>query len=100
MWRNATEEERRPHIEKEKSEREKYKVAIADWRKYHEAKMEEQRKQQAEQAAQWPQRFNPEDGTGVPFDASFGQAGFAAQAPFPPNFPLYIPIVSSDSHSA
>ena len=47
MWRNATEEERRPHIEKEKSEREKYKVAIADWRKDHEAKMEEQRKQQA-----------------------------------------------------
>ena len=41
MWRNATEEERRPHIEKEKSEREKYKVAIADWRKDHEAKMEE-----------------------------------------------------------
>ena len=49
--------------------------------------MEEQCKQQAEQAAQWPQRFNPEDGTGVPFDASFGQAGFAAQPPFPPNFP-------------
>lgn len=51
MWRNAPEEDRRPHIEKEKEEREKYKVAIADWRKEYEAKMEKERKAQAEQAA-------------------------------------------------
>lgn len=51
MWRNAPEEERRPHIEKEKEEREKYKVAIADWRKDYEARMEKERKEQAEQAA-------------------------------------------------
>lgn len=51
MWRNAAEEERRPHIEKEKEEREKYKIAIAKWREEYEKKMEEQRKQQAEQVA-------------------------------------------------
>mmetsp|Transcript_1761 Transcript_1761/g.3083 ORF Transcript_1761/g.3083 Transcript_1761/m.3083 type:complete len:389 (-) Transcript_1761:267-1433(-) len=51
MWRNASEDERRPHIEKEKEEREKYKVAIAKWREDYEKKMEDQRKQQAEQAA-------------------------------------------------
>lgn len=51
MWRNAPEEERRPHIEKEKEEREKYKVAISDWRKEYEEKQEKERKAQAEQAA-------------------------------------------------
>jgi len=51
MWRNATEEERGPHIAHEAKEREKYKVAIAKWREEHEAKMEAQRKAQEEQAA-------------------------------------------------
>ena len=32
MWRSLTDEERRPFIEKEKEEREKYTAAIADWR--------------------------------------------------------------------
>ena len=41
MWRNASEDERRPHIEKEKEERGKYKIAIADWRKEYEKKKEE-----------------------------------------------------------
>ena len=50
LWRNASEKEKRPHVEKEREEREKYKVAIAEWRKEYEKKMEEQRKQQAEQA--------------------------------------------------
>ena len=49
MWRNAADEERNPYIEKEKEEREKYKVAVAEWRKEYEEKMEEKRKQQAEQ---------------------------------------------------
>lgn len=56
LWRTASEEERAPHIEKEKVEREKYKNQIAEWRKEHEEKMEEQRKAlakaQAEHAAQ------------------------------------------------
>ena len=53
MWRNASEEERRPHVEKEKKERDKYKVAISQWRKEYEAKKaEEQRRQNEAQQAQ------------------------------------------------
>jgi len=52
MWRNAPEEERNPHIEREAREREKYKVAIAKWREEHEAKMEAQKKAQEEQRLQ------------------------------------------------
>jgi len=51
MWRNASEEDRRPHVEKEKREREKYKVAMADWRREYEARVESQKKAQAEQTA-------------------------------------------------
>ena len=51
MWRNASEEEKRPHVEKEKAEREKYKVAIAEWRKDFEAKQEKKRQLEAEQMA-------------------------------------------------
>lgn len=56
IWRNATEEERRPHVEKEKEEREKYKIAIAQWRKEYEKKKEEQQIQYTgyqEHQAQW-----------------------------------------------
>lgn len=49
LWRNASEEEKRPHIEREKEEREKYKESIAEWRKEYDEKMEEQRKKQAEE---------------------------------------------------
>jgi HMG (high mobility group) box len=62
LWRNASEEERAPHIEKEKGEREKYKSLIAEWRKEHEEKMEEQKKAQAkaqaEHAAQLAGMYN------------------------------------------
>lgn len=51
MWREAPDEERAPHIEKEKEEREKYKVRIEKWRNEYDERMEEQRKIQAEQAA-------------------------------------------------
>jgi HMG (high mobility group) box len=37
MWRNLTDEERMPHVERERREREIYKVAIAEWREHHEA---------------------------------------------------------------
>jgi high mobility group protein B1 len=50
LWRSASDEEKKPHVEKEKEQRGKYKIAIAEWRKEYEKKMEEQRKQQAEQA--------------------------------------------------
>jgi len=49
LWRNASVEEKRPHVDKEKEEREKYKIAIAEWRKEFEKKIENQKKQQAEQ---------------------------------------------------
>jgi hypothetical protein len=64
MWRNSSEEERKPYIDKEKKERGKYKIAIAEWRKEFEAKKEEQRQQQEaqQQPTAWPQsvQYNPE----------------------------------------
>jgi len=50
-WRGLPEKERRTHIEKEKAEREKYKVAVAQWREEYEAKLEAERKAQAEHNA-------------------------------------------------
>jgi hypothetical protein len=32
LWRKASDADKKPHIEKEKHEREKYKIAIAQWR--------------------------------------------------------------------
>lgn len=52
LWREASEEEKAPHIATEKVERDKYNIQIAEWRKSQEVKMEEARKRQAEQAAQ------------------------------------------------
>lgn len=51
LWRNASEEEKKPHVDREKIERDKYKVSIADWREEFDKKVEDQKKQQAEQAA-------------------------------------------------
>jgi HMG (high mobility group) box len=51
MWRAASDDEKRPHVEKEKEEREKYKVAIADWRTDNDLRLEKERKTQAEHAA-------------------------------------------------
>jgi hypothetical protein len=66
MWRNAPEEERRPHIEKEKGEREKYKIAIAEWRAEFEAKQEAQKKANAEQLAMTTSMQGHEQGQGQP----------------------------------
>ncbi len=43
MWRSLSDEERLPFVEREKEEREKYKLAIAEWRQEMEAKKEAQR---------------------------------------------------------
>ena len=64
LWRNTPAEEKRPYIEKEKAEREQYKIAMAEWRKEFEAKQEEERKAQHQQltmAAADPSRagFSP-----------------------------------------
>jgi HMG (high mobility group) box len=49
MWRNASEEEKRPHVDRELAERKVYKVNIAEWRADFEVKQEAQRKAHAEQ---------------------------------------------------
>jgi hypothetical protein len=48
QWRNLLDEERSPHVEQEKAEREKYKISIAAWRVENEAKQEAERKVQVE----------------------------------------------------
>ena len=48
MWRSLSDDERRPHLEKEKEEREKYKVAMTEWKQENEAKQEAQQKVLAE----------------------------------------------------
>lgn len=50
MWRNSSEEERQPFVDKEKSEREKYKVAMAKWKEEFESKREAEAKSQTNQA--------------------------------------------------
>jgi HMG (high mobility group) box len=50
MWRNLTDEERAPHVDREWQEREKYKIAIATWREENGAKLEAERKVHVEQA--------------------------------------------------
>jgi hypothetical protein len=64
LWRKASEDDKKPHIEKEKHERGKYKIAIAQWREKFEAKVEEQRKRRVEQAVNWGQSYNQEGGDG------------------------------------
>jgi HMG (high mobility group) box len=49
MWRNASEEEKRPHVDRELAERKVYKVNIAEWRADFEVKQEAQKKAHAEQ---------------------------------------------------
>jgi hypothetical protein len=66
MWRSASEEQRKPHVDKEKAEREKYKVAIAEWRKDYEAKQTAQRNAHAEHIATMGQ-MQPDPHVGVPY---------------------------------
>lgn len=74
IWRNASEEERRPYMEKEREEREKYKVAVAEWKEESDAKREADRKAQIEHSSmmmdpqQQPQMFaEPFGAVGGPF---------------------------------
>jgi hypothetical protein len=99
MWRNASDEEKRPHVEHERDEREKYKIAIAEWREEHEKKLEQQRKQQAEHVA-YVQRFYGVDQEGederaqshsveAPAAPQAGYGGYPpASYPYSP-YPMY-----------
>lgn len=51
QWRNASEEERRPHVEKELRERSKYKAAVEEFNRGEAARKEEERKAAAQFAA-------------------------------------------------
>ena len=55
MWRNLSDEERRPHVDKEKEEREKYKAAVVEWKQENEARLEAQRKAAADHQIQMQQ---------------------------------------------
>jgi len=50
MWRDAPEDERRAHIEKEAKLREEYKVAMAEWKKNEEDKLNAQRQEREDLA--------------------------------------------------
>jgi len=53
VWRAASEEEKRPYIEKEKNDRERYKITMEEWKKEKEIKEEEARKEQRDLEARW-----------------------------------------------
>lgn len=42
IWRKSTEEERRPFVEGEKVEREKYKIAMSKWKEKHEKRQKDE----------------------------------------------------------
>lgn len=52
MWQSASQEERSPHILREREEREKYKIRMAQWRKDEARRKEEEMKKQEEQVQQ------------------------------------------------
>mmetsp|Transcript_9918 Transcript_9918/g.14024 ORF Transcript_9918/g.14024 Transcript_9918/m.14024 type:complete len:372 (+) Transcript_9918:92-1207(+) len=52
-WKTASEEERRPHIERERKEREEYKKNIADWREKRDEEEKAMRKRRQDIAEQF-----------------------------------------------
>ena len=95
MWRAAPMEEKTPFIEKEKEEREKYKVRIADWRKEDSARQEQERKEQEQQQAAWSNMYHGGGGGGEqpPQQHPYAPASYAdpnsMYAPPPPPGPGY-----------
>ena len=67
LWRAASKEDKRPFVEQEKKEREKYKVAMEEWKKQRERNEEEERKKQKELAASWNAYYTSQ---GVPTSES------------------------------
>jgi len=62
-WRAATEEEKRPYVEKEKKERDKYKITMEVWKKEKETKEEEARKKQKDLEARWNAYYSSMSGS-------------------------------------
>jgi hypothetical protein len=95
LWRNAPEEERAPHISKEKAEREAYKVSRDAWQEKYDKKMEEQNRIQAEQAkeqaqAQAAMMYNNAPQLIQPNDANlYNYADPMAHIGYNPNMPRH-----------
>ena len=85
MWRNLSDEDRQPFVDQEKSEREKYKVVIAEWRE-NEAKAEAERKANVEHhmaSLQHGDSSLPHSPSTVYADP-FGHPTYAYGNPYPP----------------
>jgi high mobility group protein B1 len=70
MWQDATDEERAPHIEREKVEREKYKASMASWRKKEEGRKAETEKLRKETSMTPQTTYNYDIPEPIPFSAA------------------------------
>jgi hypothetical protein len=87
LWRNASEEEKKPYIDREIAEREKYKVAMATWRKEDDIRKEQRRKQEEEHAARWKdQEPGPHEQETMEYPATHGDPHVHYSAPPPPHY--------------
>lgn len=93
LWRNAPEDEKRPFVDKEKEEREKYKIAMAAWKKEFEAKQEAERSAQVQQHAAagavpvTPHHHAPYGYPNPYGDAQYGHVGMPYPHQYNPQYP-------------
>lgn len=86
MWKRAAPEERSPHIEREASERQKYKIAIAKWREEEATRTDIAA---AEQKAKWAEKASDEvDRSVVTYRAPSPLSVRASPMPVQPLRPL------------
>jgi hypothetical protein len=88
LWRNGSEEDKRPFVEQEKKEREKYKVAMEAWKEEKVIKEAQERKKREEMAASWNAYYSSQ---GVPTSESVPPVMMNKQAytPSPHGYPPY-----------
>jgi hypothetical protein len=83
MWKKATPEERAPHIQREASQREKYKVAIAQWREKEAIRAREAAN---DQSAKWHEKTS-DDHEPIAAVESFRKASTTPTPPSPQRSP-------------
>lgn len=66
MWRAASAAERKPFVDKEKAEREKYKAAMEKWKKEKEEKEKHRLRQEVAASSYWQAFYNPNTATEEP----------------------------------
>eukprot|EP00521_Asterionellopsis_glacialis_P010547 CAMPEP_0195293330 /NCGR_PEP_ID=MMETSP0707-20130614/12175_1 /TAXON_ID=33640 /ORGANISM="Asterionellopsis glacialis, Strain CCMP134" /LENGTH=370 /DNA_ID=CAMNT_0040354015 /DNA_START=214 /DNA_END=1326 /DNA_ORIENTATION=- len=94
-WKTASEDERRPHIERERKEREEYKKNIADWREKKDVEEKAMRKRRQDIAEQFVKSGLFEQGYNTPYPAQQNQSimpvygNAPAVAGAPGNIPQY-----------